>query len=85
MTRIRMFRMFHIPGARLAEAFALAPGPRRAAAALGLAVLLSGASVAHAQAVYPTPEAAVDAFVDALATASRSQIAGALLTAAVRP
>jgi hypothetical protein len=65
-------RMFHTSGARLADAFAptfaLALNPRRAGTALALAALLFGASAAHAQAVYPTPEAAVNAFVDALAS-----------------
>lgn len=64
-------RMFHILGARLADVlvptFSLALGPRRAGTALALATLLLGASAAHAQAVYRTPDAAADAFVDALA------------------
>jgi hypothetical protein len=71
MNRIRMFHTF---GARLAgalaSAFAVAPGPRRAAIALALAfaALSSGAPAAHAQAVYPTADAAANAFVDALAS-----------------
>ncbi|VVD28661.1 DUF2950 domain-containing protein [Paraburkholderia dioscoreae] len=69
MTRIRTFQTF---GARLADtlahALACAPKPRLAGTALGLAALLLGASAAHAQAVYPTPEAASKAFVDALSS-----------------
>ncbi|WP_168794076.1 DUF2950 domain-containing protein [Paraburkholderia aromaticivorans] len=65
-------RLFHTLGARLADALVLAYAPalnrRLIAAALALATLLFGASAAHAQAVYPTPEAAVNAFVDALAS-----------------
>jgi hypothetical protein len=40
---------------------------RRALAALGVAVVTLLAPAVHAQAAYPTPEAAVDAFIDALA------------------
>ncbi|PRX91810.1 DUF2950 domain-containing protein [Paraburkholderia sp. BL25I1N1] len=63
MIRIRMFRTAGAP-----HAGAPALNRRLVAAALALAVLVFGASAAHAQAVYPTPEAAANAFVDALAS-----------------
>lgn len=69
MIRIRTSQTY---GARvantLAQALVRASGARVAGAALGFAALLSGASAAHAQAVYPTPEAASSAFVDALSS-----------------
>lgn len=75
MIRIYTFRTL---SARFAEAFTLAIAPRAASRiaprlasttlGLGLAALLVGAATAHAQAVYPTPEAAANAFADALAS-----------------
>ena len=69
----------HTFGARFAGAFARPLVPRLAGSVLGLAALLAGAATAHAQAVYPTPEAAVNAFVDALSSndnAAMRQILG---------
>lgn len=69
MIRIRIFQTF---GEHLANPFAHALGcalkPRLARNALGCAALLVGASAAYAQAVYPTPEAATSAFVNALSS-----------------
>jgi hypothetical protein len=56
----------HAVGARVGAHFAFAP--RVAGSAFGIAALLFGAATAHAQAVYPTPDAAANAFVDALST-----------------
>lgn len=66
---------FHALGTRagnvIAPASRLGLNRRLAAVAFVFASLLAGASAAHAQAVYPTPEAAADAFADALATSDK--------------
>jgi hypothetical protein len=68
MIRIHTFQTV---GARLADTLPRAFGalkPHFAGSALGLAALMLGASAAHAQAVYPTAEAAASAFVNALSS-----------------
>ncbi|HEX7932928.1 MAG TPA: DUF2950 domain-containing protein [Paraburkholderia sp.] len=62
MNHIQTFRVC------LANATALPVSRRLAGTALALSALFFCAASAHAQAVYPTPEAAADAFADALAT-----------------